>query len=109
MGVYLLIETRSSWESPEVDRFLEVATALVGERHQVDLYLVQNGVLNARAGANGPLAPLIEAHAVPIWVDEFSLNSRALSRRDLMDGVDVTGIDQLVELLTRPGCKPIWH
>jgi hypothetical protein len=30
MGVYLLIETRSSWESPEVDRFLEVATALVG-------------------------------------------------------------------------------
>jgi predicted peroxiredoxin len=108
MALYLLIETRSLWESPEVGGFFELATELARASHQVDLFLVQNAVLMARA-ADAPLRRLIDELGVPVWVDDFSLATRAIDPTTVASGTTVTGIDRLVDLLTRPGCKPIWH
>jgi len=109
MNPCLLIETRSSWESGEVGDFLEVAGRLGDHGHRVDLFLIQNGVLLARDGAYPPLADLVSRPGLHVWADDFSILSRSLRPAELLDGITVTGIATLVELLTRPGGKAIWH
>jgi predicted peroxiredoxin len=111
MSVYLLIETRSEWESREVAGFLDLAGRLAAEGNDVDLFLVQNGVLNAKAGTSPALGALLggAGAGVTVWVDDFSLSNRALAPSDLLPGPEVAGIGTLVDLLTRSGCKPIWH
>jgi predicted peroxiredoxin len=106
---YLLIETRSSWESAEVDDFLEVADRLGQEGHPVDVFLVQNGVLLARHGAHRRLSDLAGRAGLHVWADDFSVASRSLRPDELDRGVTVTGIATLVDLLMRRGCKAIWH
>src|SRR5205807_9187363 len=48
MSAYLLIETRSRWESGEVEGFLGLAKDLASAGELVDLLLIQNGVLISR-------------------------------------------------------------
>lgn len=109
MNPYLLIETRSSWESADVGDFLEVAGRLGEHGHSVDLFLIQNGVLLARDGADQHLAGLLSKPGLRVWADDFSMASRSLRPAELLEGITATGIATLVELLTRTGVKAIWH
>jgi predicted peroxiredoxin len=106
---YLLIETRSSWESAEVGDFLDVAGRLNEHGHPVDLFLIQNGVLLARTGAHPQLAALLSQPGLRIWADDFSMASRSLQPAELLDGIRAAGIGTLVDLLTRTSVKAIWH
>lgn len=109
MSVYLLIETRSAWESQEVYDFFKLATQLGEDGHTVDLFLIQNGVLMARANAEPCVIELITKQKVSVLADDFSLTNRSLKPTDLTEGIQITGMPTLVKLLARPGCKPIWH
>jgi predicted peroxiredoxin len=109
MTPYLLIETRTASESKEVADFLVLAAALADAGSPVDLFLIQNGVLMAFAGVEPQLAELLSQPGLTVWVDDFSLASRAATNQALLGGVRVGGAATLVELLTRPGCKPTWH
>lgn len=106
---YVLIETRTTWESEEVRAFLGLAGALADTGGSVDVFLAQNGVLMACARTLDPaLVQLMHRPNVTVWVDDFSLASRVRGRQP-GTGVRLGSAAILVQLITRAGCKPIWH
>lgn len=108
MSHYLLIETRTTWESGHVTEFLELAGALADGGNRVDLFLIQNGALMAYPKIEPRLEELIGRNGLTIWADDFSLAARS-HPQDPLNGVRIGGADALIELLTQPGCKATWH
>ena len=104
---YLMIESRSPWDSGDVGYYYSLAEDLADAGNEVTVFLVQNGVMPARKGAtkNG-LAAL--AGKVKVVADEFSLRERAIPSDGLIDGVSPAQIDIVVDLLA-DGVKTIWH
>jgi hypothetical protein len=100
---YLLVESRSDQESPDVPALRELAIQLCEAGHQVTLFLVQNAVLT------GPTLPRIEdvlAGGVQVWADRYSVAARGLpAPRGLCPG----GMDDLVRLLMSPATVAVWH
>ncbi len=106
---YLLIETRCAWEGDEVQTFLRLAVTLADAGHGVDMFLVQNAVLMACASVQKtPLADLLNSPYVTVWADDFSLASRARGKL-LLEGIQTGNAATLLQIMTHPGCKTIWH
>ena len=105
---YVLIETRDPFESAEVDEMFELATRLA-EHSAVSVYLVENGVMPLRATSSAASTITALATRVTVLADDFSLRQRAIGASDLVPGVASASIDNLVELITTPGCKAMWH
>lgn len=108
MTTYLLIETRTTWESEQVKGFLELAQSLADQKQTIHMFLIQNAVLMAYAEKESRIQQLLQYPNVVVWADDFSLESRALSQK-LIDGVQIGDANDLVRLLTEDDCKPIWH
>lgn len=106
-GHFLLIETRSSWESGEVVEFLETASQLATQGDSVTLFLIQNAVLMARRGLDSPLAKLLGK--VEILADRYSLEGRNLTPAALCEGVRAAEMDRLISLMVDLPTKIIWH
>jgi sulfur relay (sulfurtransferase) complex TusBCD TusD component (DsrE family) len=107
---YVLVESRSTFESPDVEGFLGLAARLGEEGHPVVLFLLQNAVLMAARGAAAPaLDRLRGSPRVTVRADDLSLAARALDAGGLAAGIRVSGMPELVRLVTRPGALPIWH
>jgi len=107
MARYLLIESSSPWESGTTVEFYRLARDLAGQGHEVTLYLVQNAVLAARAGAReAGLADV--ATRVRILADDFSLRGRGIAAADLRPPVRPGAIDAMADLLA-DGARAIWH
>jgi predicted peroxiredoxin len=109
MGKYLLIESRDPFDSADVGQAYELARGLADEANEVTVFLVQNGVLpvrkaSAAAGRVGELAA-----KATVLADDFSLRERGITADEIVDGVRPTPIDALVDLVTEPGRKVIWH
>jgi hypothetical protein len=104
---YLLIESQSTWDSGSVAYFYGLAADLAAGGNEVTLYLVQNGVMTARSGAqDGRLASV--ARTVRVLADDFSLRERAIGPEALIAGVACSPIDAVVALLAG-GAKTLWH
>jgi predicted peroxiredoxin len=106
MRSYLLIESRSGLESPDVGAFFHLAAYLLDAGHQVTIFLVQNAVVGL--GQDDRLAATI-AKGAQTWVDGYSLEARGLDATRLVQGVKVGGARQLVQMLMTPGVVPVWH
>jgi sulfur transfer complex TusBCD TusB component (DsrH family) len=103
---YLIIEARDPFDSADVANAHALAAGLVDEGSTVTMYLVQNGVMPARAGSSaaGDLTSL--AGKVAVLADDFSLRERGITQ--LADGVSESNVDALVDMLA-DGRKVIWH
>lgn len=108
MTSYLFVESRSALESPDVEALLDVLGGLRAAGHDVDLFLVQNGALMSTP-ARPPALAALAAGGVTVWADDFSLSSRGIAPADVAPGTRVAGAAELVELVMRPGCVPVWH
>ncbi len=108
MAPYLLIETNTAWDGTGVVDLLKLAAGLADGGQSVDLFLIQNAVLMAYEPLEPWMERLVTHPLVTIWVDDFSLASRALPHPHHPQVV-VAGADTLVSLLIRPDCKAIWH
>ena len=106
MSEYLIIEARDPFDSADVANAHALAAGLADEGSSVTMYLVQNGVMPARAGstAGGDLTAL--SGKVEVLADDFSLRERGINR--LADGVSISNVDDLVDMLA-DGRKVIWH
>jgi predicted peroxiredoxin len=104
---YLLIESRSPWESEDVAYFYGLARDLASAGEEVTLFLVQNGVLPVRSGAKYSGLPT-NGSRVRVLADDFSLRERAIGAADLRPGVGAAGIDVVVDLLAE-GARAVWH
>ncbi len=108
MAKYLLIESRDQFDSLDSGYFSELVQGIAGRGNETTLFLVQNGVLPTRKGSryNEVIARLVQ-DKVKVLADGFSLKERGIGK--LADGVNISDMDQLVDLLLEPGVKTIWH
>ena len=108
MAEYLLIESRDPFETRDVDYFYRLAADLARTRNTVTLFLVQNGVLPARAAANFSSLDSVVRAGVEVLADEFSLRERGIKSDALREGVRSAPLDVLVDQLA-DGRKTMWH
>jgi sulfur relay (sulfurtransferase) DsrF/TusC family protein len=108
MAKYLFIESRDPFDSSDSQYFSELIEGISNRGNETTLFLVQNGVLPLRRGAkhNETFAKLIQGK-VKVLADGFSLKERGVNK--LVDGVETSDIDRLVDLLLEPGIKAMWH
>lgn len=107
MTEYVLIESRDPFESRDTE-FVEQTAITIKERgHQVTVFLLQNGVFAARR-TTIRLRRLAEA-GVTLLADDFSLRERGIEAEELAQGVQESSINTLVETITQPNTKAIWH
>ena len=92
MPNYLLIESRDPFTTQAVADHVVLAVGLRRAGNAVTLYLVQNGVLPARAGADGDALHEALAAGVEVLADDFSLRERGITERDLSRGVKPAAI-----------------
>ncbi|NER22157.1 MAG: DsrE family protein [Symploca sp. SIO1B1] len=104
MAKYFLIESRSPFDSTQVSQNYQLASDLANAGNETTLFLVENGVLAARAAAVYGLANL---NAVNVLADDFSLRERSISETELKDGVQVASIGAVIEAMAQ-GQKTIW-
>jgi sulfur relay (sulfurtransferase) complex TusBCD TusD component (DsrE family) len=108
MAGYLLIESRDPFESNDVGYYYDLATNLATEGHQVTLFLVQNGVLAARRSPQAARLTTVATAGVRVLADDFSLRERGISTARLVQGVQESSIDVVVDCLA-DGQKTLWH
>ena len=106
---YVFIESRDPFESSDTGFVADTARALAQRGRPVTVFLVQNGVLATRTRARGTRLGGLTASGVEVLADDFSLRERGIEAGELAPGVRETSIDALVDLLTRPGTKAVWH
>jgi hypothetical protein len=107
MRSYLLIESRSDQESPDVLATRALAARLSRRGHEVVLYLTDNGVLVG--GGTPEVAELVQA-GVQVWLDDVSLRLRlAGPPSPPLAGTRLSGMQELVTRLMTPGVCPVWH
>ena len=108
MSKYLLIESRDPYESGDVGHYFDLAQGLASGGNDVTLFLVQNGVLPARNGAQSNRLDAAVKAGIEILADDFSLRERAITTSDLRAGVKSAPLDAVVDALA-DGCETIWH
>jgi sulfur transfer complex TusBCD TusB component (DsrH family) len=108
MGNYLLIQSKSPWESGDSSQFCALASELGEAGGEVTFFLVQNGVMAARAGARDAAFDRLLGAKVRVLADDFSLRERAIGSGALKAGVRTSPIDEVVDLIAG-GAKALWH
>jgi predicted peroxiredoxin len=96
MSNYLLIESRDPFGSNAVEQHVALAASLKRAGHEVALYLVQEGVLPCRAGADGEMLHEAIAAGIEVLADDFSLRERGIGADDIARGVKSAAIDTVV-------------
>lgn len=99
MTSYLLIESRDPYSTQAVPGHVELAVALRRAGSRVTLYLVQNGVLPCRAGADGDALHEALAAGVEVLADDFSLRERGIADDEIARGVREAQVDTVIARL----------
>lgn len=107
MAKYLLIQSRSPFESGDAPYLYTLVRELLDCGNEITLYLVQNGVLSARRGARD-LGLSDIAPSISVVADDFSLAERSMTGEHLIPAVAVGSMDLVVDALAR-GDKVVWH
>jgi predicted peroxiredoxin len=108
---YVLIESRDPFEYGDTMYMYDLAGDLAGKGNDVTLFLIQNGVLTTRRGVkDNPIARLKRrAPSVKLAADDFSLRERGIPQANIIEGVSISNVDNLVDLLVQDGAKIVWH
>lgn len=109
MASYLLIETRNPLDGGRYS--FDLGRQLRGQHHDVTVVLLQDAVFTARRGfeTGARLREQAKAHGLRLLADDISLRERGLVGDRLADGVAVSGMAELVDLLMERTDKAIWH
>ena len=108
MKNYLCIESQGAFEAAGTAHFLSLARDLKKQGNGVEVLLIQNGVIGARAEAKSEgLGELIQA-GIPVWADDFSMRERALASANLKRGIRPAPIATVIERMAT-GWNVLWH
>lgn len=108
MAAYLLIESRDPFDTNDVGFYYDLAKQLARQGNRVTMFLVQNGVLPARAGARDGQLSEVQAAGVEVLADDFSLRERGISANRLAAGVRPAPLAVVIDHLA-DGSKAMWH
>jgi sulfur relay (sulfurtransferase) complex TusBCD TusD component (DsrE family) len=108
MTSYLVVESRDPFESHGFARNCELAAALRADGASVTVFLVENGVLAARASARLREFEQLAKSGVAVLADEFSLRERGIAAAELAASVKPVALDAVVEQMVA-GAKVLWN
>jgi len=108
MTTYLVVESRDPFESHGFARRCELAAALRAEGASVTVFLVENGVIGARASARLRELEQLAKAGVAVLADEFSLRERGIAEAALAAAVKPVALDAVVEQMAA-GAKVLWN
>lgn len=108
MSNYLLISSRDPFTCAATRELYELASSLRRNGHDVTLFLIENGVLAARASADAHGLRESVAAGVHVLADDFALRQRAIPTDALFGAVQPAGLDRVLDALAA-GAKTIWH
>ena len=108
MANILFIESREHFDSADGGFCAALAPRLTAAGNRVDVLLVQNGVLPARAGARDCAMAALLGAGVPVLADDFSLRERGIDPKALASGVRSCALDVVIDRLA-DGWTVIWH
>ena len=108
MSSYLLLGSRDPFASRDAEFVFELAVQLKSAGNEVTLFLLENGVLAARAGARVPGLDAVLSAGVSVKADDFSLSERGIDARRVRSGIEKTSLEFVVDELAA-GHKTIWN
>lgn len=108
MAKYTLIASRDPFESREAAHYFDLAGDLEKEGNEVTLFLVQNGVLAARASNASTRVNALAEQGVTVLADGFSLRERGIPGDRLAGNIQTAELDVVVDHLAE-GRRVIWH
>lgn len=108
MSNYLLFASLDPFESRSVSDYCYLAINLLALGNEVTVFLVQNGVLQARPGAESSLIERVASAGAEVLADDFSLKERGIDASSLAVGVAAASLEVAVDRMAA-GYKPIWH
>jgi sulfur relay (sulfurtransferase) complex TusBCD TusD component (DsrE family) len=108
MTSYLVVESRDPFESNGFARRCELAAALRADGASVTVFLVENGVIAARASARLREIEQLAKSGVAVLADEFSLCERGIAQDALAAAVKPVALDAVVEQMAA-GAKVLWN
>jgi len=108
MSRYMLISSREPFTCPSTNALYDLARELSRQGHQVTLFLVENGVMVARAGVYSKLLQEAYAAGVEILAEEFSLRERAIPLNRLGAGIESARLEVVLDALVER-VKTVWH
>ena len=108
MAQYTLIASRDVFECREAEKYCRLATALRSAGNEVTLFLVQNAVLAARAGAAAPALHEVVSGGVQVLADTFALRERGIGEDRLAAGIQAAALDVIVDHMAA-GRKVLWN
>ena len=110
MTKYLLIQSNDPWDHGGVEGHHRLARDLAAAGNDVTVYLVQNGVLSARASATtsraGEWSRLASA-GVTLLADSFSLRERGIPAEGVASDIRPAELDAALDELAA-GTKTLW-
>lgn len=106
MPDYVLVESRDPFEGKCFSQRCDLALMLLAEGSGVTLFLLENGVLGARAGAKISGLDKLAKAGVRLLADEFALRERGIER--LAPNIAAVGLDALIGELVA-GAKTLWN
>jgi sulfur relay (sulfurtransferase) complex TusBCD TusD component (DsrE family) len=108
MAKYVLIESRDPFESNDVAFCRDLASQLKREGEDVTVFLVQNGVLPARAGAASAQLTELTKTGIDVLADAFSLSERGITTDRLAAGIKPAPLDFVIDAMAG-GSRVLWH
>src|SRR5262245_18701429 len=108
MTSYLVVESRDPFESHGFARRCELAATLRADGASVTVFLVENGVVGARASARLRELGQLAKSGVAVLADEFSLRERGIAAAELAASVKPVALDALVEQMAA-GARVLWN
>jgi len=109
MARYLLIETKGPLDGG--DYAFELGAQLRELRHDVTVYLLQDGVFTARRSfkAGATLIEHAQRAGLTVLADSVSARQRGVVGDRVAKGVEVSDMPAMVDLLMERSDKAIWH
>ena len=106
MGKYLLIDSRGEYEAADSRGFFELGAELKRRGDTVEIYLVQNGALAARAGARADALATAVHSGIACLVEPFALQERAID--SLAEWARPAPLSIIIDRMA-DGWNVMWH
>lgn len=108
MSEYVIVESGDLAERGAPNHGIDTASNLAANGHDVTVFLVQNGVLLVRRGAQCSEPAGAQESGVRLLADDFSLRERGIGVDQLIPEVSPSPLETLVDRLAA-GSKILWY
>jgi len=105
---YLIIQSQDPFTQNIARQHYALAHSLREAGNNVQMLLVQNGVVVARRDADNSAFTELLNGGVQVFADSYALAEREIDAAEIRTNITVTGMDLVIDALVN-GDNVIWH